>query len=277
MLAPVCESKDESAAQPRFFAERDTKRMNSTQTTRTAKPIPIAPPYVHPFDREHGVDTSGLIGGRHLAVGHKHDRHNTAYYGVAPSLFRELCGLWRETKPPHALENYSFVDFGAGKGRAMMLASEFPFREVVGIELNTKLVDVAERNLERWQSTHPTHCPMRVLTLEATEYQFPANPCLMYLFNPFTAPVLRRVLKRAAGSFANRVGELDMLYVNHECESVLKKHAGFAQMWSGTIRMSPEDAAAEYAIIHSEGEGEYATTGDEVCSIYRWTGATAAD
>lgn len=257
--------------------------MSSPRTASSPAPatparilMPPAPPdvapYVHPFDRRHGVETSGLINGPRLAVGHPHDRHNTAYYGVAPSLFHTLIGHWRDTPPPHALKNYSFIDFGAGKGRAMMLASQFPFREVIGIELNESLVEVAERNLDQWRQARMPRCPMRVLSLEATAYQFPENPCIMYLFNPFTAPVLRRVLKRAMGSFAARAGELEVLYVNHECESVLKKQAGFTRLWDGTIRMSPEDAAAEDIIIHSEGEGEYATTGDELCSIYRWVG-----
>ena len=35
----------------------------------------------HPFDEEFGVRTSGLVAGRHLQSGHRHDRHATAYYG----------------------------------------------------------------------------------------------------------------------------------------------------------------------------------------------------
>jgi hypothetical protein len=88
----------------------------------------------HPFDEANGVRTSGLVSGRHLAAGHAHDRHNTAYYGVAPSIFRELILRWRDTPPAAPIEGYSFIDFGAGMGRAMLLAAELPFREVVGVD-----------------------------------------------------------------------------------------------------------------------------------------------
>ena len=88
----------------------------------------------HPFDLEFGVRTSGLIAGRHLKTGHRHDRHNTAYYGVAPSVFKSLLACWRRSRPVAPVSEFSFVDLGSGMGRAVLLASELPFREIVGVE-----------------------------------------------------------------------------------------------------------------------------------------------
>jgi SAM-dependent methyltransferase len=225
---------------------------------------------IHPFDLEYGVETSGLIPGRKLAVGHRHDRHNTAYYGVAPSLFRELCRHWQQSSPPYPLKDYSFIDLGAGKGRAMMLASELPFHEVVGVELNPRMASRAKRNLKAWEATSQARSPIRVVIQDAAEFSFPANPCLIYLFNPFAAPVIRRILRRIEQSFLPR--QADLLYVNHEFQSVLDGRRGFSRLWSGTIEMEPEDAQAEKDIVHSEGEGEYTTSGNEECSVYRWMG-----
>src|ERR1700678_2550251 len=61
-------------------------------------------PRVHPFDRRYGVDTSGLIGGDELRSGHRHDVFNTAYYGMAPSRFRQVMERWvpGESYPPIA-------------------------------------------------------------------------------------------------------------------------------------------------------------------------------
>src|SRR5580692_1825731 len=85
---------------------------------------------IHPFDEMHGVDTSGLVPARHLVTGHASDEHVTAYYGVAPSILRALIAHWRETVPPHPISSYTFLDIGAGKGRALLVASELPFRRV---------------------------------------------------------------------------------------------------------------------------------------------------
>ena len=108
------------------------------------KPIPIRPrdllkatsTPIHPFDQIHGVETSGLVPAANLVTGHPNDEHVTAYYGVAPSILRTLIDLWRETPPPEPIYRYSFIDIGAGKGRAMLVASELPFHQVIGIELN---------------------------------------------------------------------------------------------------------------------------------------------
>lgn len=225
---------------------------------------------VHPFDIRYGVETSGLIPGRHLAVGHRHDRHNTAYYGVAPSLFRKLCHHWQETSPPHPLHDYSFIDLGAGKGRAMMLASELPFKEIIGVELNPRMASRAKRNLKAWEATARARSPIHIVIQDAAEFSYPENPCLIYLFNPFAAPVIRRILRRVEQSFLPQ--QADLLYVNHEFQSVLDGRRGFLRLWSGTIEMENEDAQAEKDIVHSEGEGEYTTSGNEECSVYRWMG-----
>ena len=72
----------------------------------------------------------------------------TAYYGIAPSILRALLDLWLQQLHPLApIERTVFLDVGAGKGRAMLVASEYPFLRVEGVELNPKLADIARRNI----------------------------------------------------------------------------------------------------------------------------------
>jgi len=89
--------------------------------------------------------------GRHLKSGHRHDRHSTAYYGVAPSVFEALVKRWLKSRPSARVEEFTFVDVGAGMGRAMLLAARMPFRAVVGAELNPALAKIAQRNLVLWR------------------------------------------------------------------------------------------------------------------------------
>jgi hypothetical protein len=226
----------------------------------------------HPFDVEHGTDTGGLTPGVELKTGHENDRHNTAYYGIAPSLFRRLIAQWRKLQPPHRLSSYSFIDIGAGKGRAMLLASEFNFREVVGVELHPELARRCRRNLRLWQAAHADTAPLRLVEGDATEFTFPPGPCVVYMFNPFEAPVVRRFLRTIEAQFADRKGDLDILYVNHESEAAIKGRAGFKQLWRGQVAMSSLDAIVDLQIINSQLDGEYGSTGDEACSIYRYNG-----
>jgi SAM-dependent methyltransferase len=226
----------------------------------------------HPFDLKYGVRTSGLVAGRHLASGHKHDRHNTAYYGVAPSVFQALVVRWRRSRPIAPIDAYTFIDFGAGMGRAMLLAAEFPFRAVVGVELHPTLVRIAQKNLALWRTAGRALAPMRMVHGDAAEFKFPDGPCVAFLFNPFGAPVLRRLLGTIETSFSGRAGQLDLLYVNNEQESVLEKHPGFSRLYRGPVRRSQADAIADHTILANQPEGEYASTNYEDCSMHRWVG-----
>ncbi len=228
----------------------------------------------HPFDLEFGVRTSGLVAGRHLKSGHRADRHSTAYFGVAPSVFREMIVRWRRLKPAGAIDAFTFVDVGAGMGRAMLLAAEFPFRAVVGVELNGTLARIGRRNMALWQKAGRARAPMRMVCRDAVEFSMPAGPCVAFLFNPFGAPVMRRLAQGWSRSFQGRAGELDILYVNNEQGRVLERQAGFARLFSGEVRRSRADAIADHRILANQQDGEYGVTNWEDCSIYRWVGNT---
>jgi SAM-dependent methyltransferase len=228
----------------------------------------------HPFDLETGVRTSGLIAGRHLGSGHRHDRHNTAYYGVAPSVFHSLVKRWQRTKPSAPLNEFTFLDIGAGMGRAMLLAAELPFREIVGVELNPTLVRIAQKNLALWRKAGRANTPMRLVCADAVEFPLPPGPCLAFLFNPFGAPVLRRLLGHWSKELKSHPRPLDLLYVNYEQESVLEQQAGFTRLFRGQVRRSRADAIADHAILANQPDGEYASANHEDCSIYRWTGSS---
>lgn len=226
----------------------------------------------HPFDLEYGVRTSGLVAGRHLKSGHPHDRHATAYYGVAPSVFQALMRRWRRSGPAGPAEETTFVDVGAGMGRAMLLAAEMPFREVAGIELNPKLVRVARANLAVWRRTGRARSAMRLVCGDAVDFAFPAGPCVAFMFNPFGATVMQRMLRSVAQGFGQRPGELDLVYVNNEQEGVLESQRGLVRLFLGKVKRSRADARADHAILTNQPEGEYASADYEDCSIWRWVG-----
>lgn len=224
----------------------------------------------HPFDLEFGTRTSGLIAGRHLNAGNSSDRHITAYYAIAPSVFQAILVRWRRCQPVAPIDAYTFIDLGAGMGRALLLAAEYPFRTVVGVEQHPTLTRIARRNLALWRTAGRTGMPTRVYCRDAAGYALPPGPCLMFLFNPFGAPVLRRLLRLWKQHAARRTGPVDILYVNDEQRNILACEPGFERLYRGQIRRSHADAAADRNILLNQPDGEYAAPGWEDCSIYRW-------
>jgi hypothetical protein len=257
------------------------KELNAPKAQRTAKKPKLLKGLAvkdglirHPFDLEFGVRTSGLIHGPDLLAGRRNARHVTAYYGVAPSVFQGMIVRWRQCEPLVPIDACTFIDLGAGMGRAMLLASGYPFRAVVGVELNPTLARIGRRNMALWRAAGHAQASMRMLCRDASEFDLPPGPCVAFLFNPFGGPVLRRILRRWSRSLAGRAhrARLDILYVNNQQEGVLERHKDFTRLFMGKIRRSPADHAAERKILLNQPEGIYAPMAWEECSIYRWTG-----
>ena len=251
------------------------------QRTRRAKLIPIHAPAaapVHPFDHRYQTDTGGLIPRASLLTGHKNDPHITAYYAVAPSILDALVERWLDLDPPLSIDHYTFLDIGAGKGRAMLSAALHPFLAVVGIELNPALASTARANILAFESDSSVSMlsPITLWEADALAAPLPSGPTLAFMFHPFEAPILRSFLHRVEQYLAAGDGALPgvfyLLYVNAEHASVFEQNPAFTCLFKALVPMSPEDYLADLAEIAEQEE--YGSTGDELCAIYRFVGRT---
>jgi hypothetical protein len=154
----------------------------------------------------------------------------------------------------------------------VLLASEYRFRAVIGIEIHPTLARIARRNIALWRASRRGDSPMRFYCRDAAEFALPSGPCVAFLFNPFAAPVLRRLLQNWSRALAERQAKLDILYVNNEQENLLRREPGWERLFHGQIRRSHPDALADRRILRSQPGREYAATGWEDCSIHRWVG-----
>jgi SAM-dependent methyltransferase len=199
----------------------------------------------------------------------------TAYYGVAPSILHGLLDIWLHRTTPQPIERTVFLDIGAGKGRALLLASQFPFLRVEGVELNPSLARIAEANVSLWHNDVRAEAlaPITLHHADATTHPFPSEPTLAFLFHPFELPILRRFLRHVERSLAQHPRSFDLLYANAEHGSLLDRHPAFTRLWMGPVAMTPADHLADLAAIAQQKE--YGSTGDELCAIYRHTGRSA--
>jgi hypothetical protein len=255
------------------MAEKKAGKLKTTERPRRLLPgLSVKDGFTeHPFDARFGVRTSGLVAGRHLESGHRHDRHATAYFGVAPSVLRALVKRWQKlSKVP--IGETVFVDLGAGMGRAVLLGSELGFKAVVGVELHPTLAGIARSNVALWRAAGRSSSPMRVVEGDAVEFALPSGPVLVFLFNPFGRAVLARLLKSWHGSRIRRSDPVDILYVNNEQEAVLEsaRRLGWRRLFLGKVPRSKADAIADHRIMANQPEGEYASSNWEDCSIWGW-------
>ena len=145
------------------------------------------------FDRRYGVDTKGVIRLSSLDVTDDTWMQGNAYQAVDPHV--DFDKILR-----HHVRHYKdfvFVDLGSGKGRAVMLASRLPFREVIGIEFSQKLHLTAMKNVKLWSQLEHS-APIRLVCADVKDCQFPRCPLVVFMYNPFGAEVMQSIADRLA-------------------------------------------------------------------------------
>lgn len=106
---------------------------------------------------------------------------------------------------------YTFIDLGSGKGRALLLAAEYPFRSIIGVEVQPELHAIAEENIRRLHETKPG-VDIHSLCLDGRLYKFPPDPLVIYMFNPFPDYVLSTVVQNLRQSLAAQPRPVYVVY-----------------------------------------------------------------
>jgi predicted RNA methylase len=167
---------------------------------------------------------------------------------------------WRKSGPAYAVTDYTFIDFGCGKGRAVLLASELGFREVVGVELNTELAELALANAMTWTKAGKARSPIRIICGDALEFMWPESPCLVYLYNPFGGQVMRRLVEVMKRRFDGRPDALEVVYQKPEQAAAFEE--AFDLIWCEAIEMSEGDSRVEPVADPRDESRAYRLRGD---------------
>jgi SAM-dependent methyltransferase len=185
------------------------------------------------FDLEHGTDT-GIVSEDELSTNTLSGLYATFHVAVPPSAFIEAI-----SQLPLAHEAFTFVDIGCGKGRALMLASAFPFRRLVGVEISPEFCEIARANTARrpdWSER------IFVINQDAVQFTFPDGPLLIFLYNPFTSTILRRVLSSLERQLRRAPREAYLIYGdNPHYEKVLQQFPFLRQIAESKYDLSPKD------------------------------------
>ena len=179
----------------------------------------------HPFDREHGVDTSGAIPADDLECDPDLAAHSSPYGGSQPSIVRSCLA----TLPDPA--EYAFIDLGCGKGRPLLVASEFPFQRVVGVEMAPRLVEIARQNAAALSRRRGQHIPIEVQVGDATTTAAPAVRVVYFLYHPFDAELTGALAENIAAQLGGRLEHAFIVYYNPVHAEVFDRSPHFAR-WS---------------------------------------------
>jgi len=181
------------------------------------------------FDWEYRVDTTGAtVGWRDRLLGMFH----SAYQPTEPAFFREMLGAL-----PIDFREFTFIDIGSGKGRVLLMAADYPFRRILGIELLPALHRVAKENIAKYRSESQQCFDIDCRVGDACEFPFPPEPTVLYLFNPLPESGLLKLLGNLEQSLREHPRRVLVLYHNPLLEHVLTRTAALQKV-SGTNQYS---------------------------------------
>ena len=172
------------------------------------------------FDRRYGVDTAGTIPLSALDVDDENWEYGFAYQPTDPKYFKAIVG-----RLPIQFEEFTFVDIGSGKGRVLLLATEFPFRKILGLEISKRLQGIALQNIRRYRNgaTNLKCTNVQAVCADAATFQIPNDPCVLYLFNPFQEEVMSKVLANIQRSLRESPRDIYIVYRTPLLASLLDK------------------------------------------------------
>jgi SAM-dependent methyltransferase len=169
------------------------------------------------FDRRYGIDTCGIhenlaalgAGGEHLADAQP-------YEPIQFPVFRAIMRTC-EIDPG----SYTFVDFGSGKGRALVLAAQYGFKRMIGVEFAPGLHELAQRNVKAFHGRCPLAGCIELHCGDAVDLEIPDGDAFLWFYNPFGERVLRKVAANIERSYRARRRRLLIAYRNAVHSSVL--------------------------------------------------------
>jgi predicted RNA methylase len=182
------------------------------------------------FDTKYGIDTAIKVAATELRVpdpGSKAALHAVGYQPTGVSALHQILQAI-----PLDFANWTFVDIGAGKGRALLVGSHYPFRRIIGVELSPHLVAIARRNVATYRDPAQRCRAIECVCGDASRYRLPdEGNVLLYLYNPFGEPIMRTFLETIGEAVASaRKRQIWIAYANPTLKEMFESTAFLASV-----------------------------------------------
>ena len=157
------------------------------------------------FDKRFRADTDASVSLSQLTVvdGDRLQGHD--YVAEPPRVTR-----WWLQALPSQLDKFTFVDLGSGKGRVVLLAATRNFARLTGVEFAEELHESAVPVFRAMEDS--TGRRVASVLGDAGSFEFPVDPLVVHLNNPFQEPVMERVIANLITSYRCRPRPVIVIY-----------------------------------------------------------------
>lgn len=170
------------------------------------------------YEKQLGINTHSIENLDNLTLAGEESDQNHHYQGasyyILYSVFNHL---------PQDIKHKPLIDFGCGKGRALFVAEQCGFTDLIGVEIAKELMNDAIANKAVYR---PKNAKSNITFLfnDATKYQIPHHAAVFYFFNPFGEDILQQVIHNIKESVKEHPRKIYCIYLNPKYKSVFDKN-----------------------------------------------------
>jgi len=163
------------------------------------------------FDAAYGTDTERIREIGSLDIDSNNARYAVRYQPSPTALAKNII-----QSLPIDYSQFIFLDLGAGKGRVLLIAAQFPFAAVIGVEFCKELCAIASENIRKMAPDERKARRIECVYNDVTLYPIPEGPLVCYFYNPFNELIMSAMADKLALSLKNKPREIYIIYVHPE-------------------------------------------------------------
>ena len=170
------------------------------------------------FDRVFGTDTSRIVPVDQFTVSTPNLVYALHYEAITQRFFYRMIKA-----VPVKYNDFVFIDLGSGKGRALMLASAYPFKKIIGVEFSPELHTIAKSNVKSIIEKKQIPDNFELHCMDAESFDFPKENIVLFLYNPFHGKVMLSIVNKINVFIEKCPFQMTIMYRNPKCADLLDK------------------------------------------------------
>ncbi len=156
------------------------------------------------FDLKYNLDTAGIVYQYEIPMDNENQQHATYYQGTDSLFFNNAMSSLKID-----FKDFTFIDFGSGKGKALFLASFYPFEKIIGIEFSEALNRIALENIRKFNKPNiESYC------IDAVDYNIPRKNLVCYFYDPFNENIMEKVIENISKAYKECGRDIVIVYGN---------------------------------------------------------------
>lgn len=174
--------------------------------------------YERKYEKQLGINTHSIVNLDKLTLAGEDSKQNHHYQGASYyilfSIFEKL---------PIETRIFPFIDYGCGKGRALFVAEQCGFTNLIGVDIAKELIDNANANKKAYHKKNE-QSNLDFLFEDATKFQIPIDAQVFYFFNPFGEDILQKVINNIKASVKLNPRKIYCIYLNPKYKVIFEKN-----------------------------------------------------